>query len=88
MDRLALMRSLISTRRLPTLGRLGSIRRLMGIVVRYLHDGGAFFVRLLQQIRDHFPLARMQAARGLVRQDQFWLADQYLEFVFRGLSAC
>src|SRR6266849_5569700 len=46
-----------------------------GIVVRDLDDGGALLVQMFQQVHDHFALARMQAAGGLVGENQLRIAD-------------
>ena len=46
-----------------------------GVVVRHLNDRGPVVVQLLQQVHDHFSLAGVQAAGGLVGQNQLGLAN-------------
>src|SRR5580693_8312852 len=61
----------------PTVGELNDAIAVSGplVVVRHLNDGGAVVVQFLQHVHDHFSLAGMQAAGGLVREDQLGLAN-------------
>src|SRR5271168_1507097 len=45
------------------------------LVVGHLDDGGSLAVQLEHHVHDHFSLARVQAAGGLVGQYQFRVAD-------------
>src|ERR1051326_1563973 len=49
--------------------------RSVNFGVRHLNDGGAFFVKTLEQIHDLFALGRMQVARGLVGKNQTRVRD-------------
>src|SRR5215831_17105671 len=43
--------------------------------VRHLNDRGALFVQLREELHDLAPLARVEVARRLVREDQLGLCD-------------
>src|ERR1019366_9322137 len=61
----------------PAIGQLNHAIAISRIVhrVRYLHDGRALAVQLLEQLHDLLSLAGVQVAGRLVRQNQLGMGD-------------
>src|SRR5439155_3652770 len=60
---------------IPQLNHTFAISRIR-LRVRHLHDRRAVRVELLEQLHDLLPLARVEIAGRLVREDQGRLVDQ------------
>src|ERR1700733_3023782 len=61
----------------PTVGELNDAIAVGSplVVVRHLDDGGAVGIYFFQHVHDPYSLTGMQAAGGLVREDQLGLAN-------------